>query len=103
MNLIECIVLVQFAAEPETAEPGDRLADVVDESVFTEQRSLPRLKEIESSIFCQAVFPKKDNIQFYEYFSGYLILNLNLLQNTCFWNECIFIQHDEVSRHNCRY
>lgn len=42
-------------------------------------------------------------LQFCEYFSEQLILNQNLLYNTCFSDECTFMLNGEVNRHNCRY
>jgi hypothetical protein len=41
--------------------------------------------------------------QFCEYFSEQLLLNPNLLYNTCFSDECTFMLNGEVNRHNCRY
>lgn len=42
-------------------------------------------------------------LQFCEYFSEQLIINPNLLYNTCFSDECTFMLNGQVNRHNCRY
>lgn len=42
-------------------------------------------------------------LQFCEFFTQQLIVNLNLLYNICFSDECTFMLNGEVSTHNCRY